>query len=148
MSLLLLQGPAGSGKSQALPQFLGNGYDVVADYTAIWAAITGATRDPATGLYPVRTQADAVVRTGLVSYLQAAVVRQALRVDLSAIVTTGSAGQDGKWEAIANEYGADFDTVTIDPGEAVVTERLKNQSSTGELLDECSSALKRWYRRR
>lgn len=148
MALLLLQGPAGSGKSQVVPQYLGDGgYQIIADYTAIWAAITGAQRNIVTGLYPVRTAADAVVNSGIVSYIQATVVRQALDRNLSAIVTTATRDQVQRWSEVAEEFGTDFDTVTIDPGREVVTERLKAQSSTGELLEECSGALRRWYKR-
>lgn len=146
MALLLMQGPAGAGKSQSYRLHLGNGYEVIADYTQIWAAITGAQRDPLTGLYPVRTQADAVVNSGLVSYLQATVVRQALERDLNTIVTTSQRGQMARWERIAEEFDTEYATVTIDPGEDVVRERLAAQSPTGELLPECANAIARWYR--
>ena len=31
---------------------------ILADVTALWAALTGAVRDPETGLYPERADAD------------------------------------------------------------------------------------------
>ena len=66
MSLLLLvEGPAGSGKSQVVSRMLAAGeLDVVADYTALWAALRGIERDNE-GKYPVRTDADPAVRSGL-----------------------------------------------------------------------------------
>lgn len=155
--LLLLQGPAGANKSQVAQRLL-SGEDetdegvlfgvlvwhLLADYTAIWSAITGAKRDPVTGLYPVRTLADAVVRSGIVNYLQRTVVRQGLRERLNVIITTATSGQEAAYALIAQELGAELDVHTIDPGRAVVESRLRAQNN-GVLLDECRSALARWY---
>lgn len=142
--LLLLQGPAGSNKSARARQLLIDDYDVLADYTQLWAALTGAVRDSVTGLYPVRTAADPIVRSGLVSYVQRAAIRQALRKRLKVIATTATSGQEAVYERIAAEGAAAFKVETIDPGKAVVTERLKAQAD-GVLLDECNTAINRWY---
>ena len=146
--LLLLQGPAGANKSEFADRLLSGEDEItwhlLADYTAIWSGITGAKRDPMTGLYPVRTRADAVVRSGIVNYLQRTVVRQGLRERLNVIVTTATSGREEGYLIIAEEFGANFNVQTIDPGRAVVEERLRAQAD-GVLHDECKSAIARWY---
>ncbi|MYA99312.1 MAG: ATP-binding protein [Acidimicrobiaceae bacterium] len=143
--LLLLEGPAGAGKSQIYRELMAAGlYQVIADFTAIWAALGNYSRDPETGLYPVRLATDALVTSGIVAYIQAATVRQALRNELNTIVTTSQAGQAERWQAVADEHGADLTVDTIDPGSRVVRERLRAQNN-GEMLDECEAALQRWY---
>ena len=142
MSLTLVEGPAGSGKSQIVAEMLAAGeLDVVADLTAIWAALRGHERN-SEGRYPVRTDDDPAIRTGLAAYIRAAVVRQALREDLDVGVTTGTPEMATKWGEVAAESGAAFNVLTVDPGEGVVRDRL---SVDGVLSDECAGAIGRWY---
>ena len=144
--LLLLQGPAGGGKSGVYAQLLRAGVaQVVADYTRIYVALTGVVRDPDTGLYPVRLATDAVVAAGTVTYAQATIVRHALGAGLSTIVTTSRRGQERRWQQVAEETNAAFSVQTVDPGRQVVTERLASQTG-GVLSDECETAIRRWYR--
>ena len=144
-SLLLIEGPAGSGKSQEVARMLAAGEaDVVADLTALWAALRGVERDPETGRYPIREDDDPAVRGGLAGYVRAAVVRQALRDDLAVVVTSGSPDMATKWAAVAEESGAAFAVRTVDPGEAVVRQRL---AVDGALDPQCEKAVRRWYRR-
>ena len=141
MSLTLVEGPAGAGKSQAVARMLQAGEaEVVADLTQLWAAMRGFERDAA-GRFPVRDDEDPALR--LAAYLRAAVVRQALREDLRVVVTSGSPDMATRWAAVAEEAGAAFTVRTEDPGEAVVRERL---AVDGELSPQCEKAIGRWYR--
>ena len=115
--------------------------DVLADYTALWAATRGIERDNE-GKYPVRQDSDPAVRTGLVPWVRAAVVRQALRVGLRVAVTSGTPRTAVKWSQIAREEDALFSLRTIDPGEAVVRQRL---AVDGVVSSECEAAVNRWY---
>ena len=140
--LTLIQGPAGSGKSQVVSEMLEAGeIDVQADLTAIWAALRGIERGP-DGRYPVRTADDPAIQSGLAMYVRAVVVRQGLRQDLRVAVTTGSADTAVQWSEVAAESGAAFSVLTVDPGEAVVRNRL---TVNDVLSDECAGAIARWY---
>lgn len=116
---------------------------LVADVTALWAALAGAQRDPATGLYPERLETDIATLTAL--YLQVVAVRQALErdPDTDVVVTTSRREQEGKWAAIAGVAGVPFIVRTVDPGIAVVTARLAGPD--GVLSQACQQAIGRWY---
>jgi len=140
--LTLVEGPAGSGKSQHVADMLAAGEaDVVADLTAQWAALRGVERLD-DGRYPVRLDDDPVIATGLAAYMRAAVVHQGLRQGLRVVVTSGSPDTAVRWSDVAREHESPFNVVTIDPGEAVVRERL---AVDGELPDQCEEAVRRWY---
>ena len=140
--LLLIEGPAGSGKSQVVSRMLAAGeLDVLADYTAIWAAVRAVERDNE-GRYPVRQDSDPAVRSGLVPWVRAAVARQGLRLGLRVAVTSGSPGMATKWQQLAREEDALFALRTIDPGIDVVKKRL---AVDGDLSPECERAIGRWY---
>ena len=142
-SLLLVEGPAGSGKSQEVARMLAAGeLDIVADLTGLWAGLRGMERGP-DGRYPVRTDDDPVIRSGLATYLRAAAVRQGLREGLRVAVTAGTPDMAPRWAEVAEEGGAAFSVRTVDPGEAVVRERL---AVDGELSPQCERAASRWYR--
>ena len=56
--LILIEGPAGGGKSQLAADLLAAGeITVLADLTALWAALSGAVRG-ADGRYPIRLADD------------------------------------------------------------------------------------------
>ena len=142
-SLLLIEGPAGSGKSQEVARILAaNEADVVADLTAQWVALRAVERRP-NGRYPVRFDDDPSVSTGLAAYMRAVVVRRGLQLGLNVVVTSGSPRTAPKWAAVAQEEKASFMLRTIDPGEAAVRARL---AEDGELSDQCEAAIDRWYR--
>lgn len=142
MALVLVEGPAGSGKSQIVNDMLAaDELDVVADLTALWAALRGIERGP-DGRYPVRTGDDPTIRTGLAAYIRAVVVREGLRQGLRVAVTTGSPDTAVRWAGVASESASSFAVLTVDPGEAVVRDRL---TVDGVLSDECSGAINRWY---
>ena len=141
--LTLLEGPAGSGKSQEAEAMLAAGEAVwQADLTAIWAAITGKRRDPETGRYPVRKDDDPAL--GLAQYVRSVVVREALRRGLPGLVTTATPNMVAHWQAVAADEGSVFVVRTIDPGYEEAARRLADPE-TGELSDECEKALRRWY---
>ena len=145
--LTLLRGPAGSGKSQKARAMLADGEDqVLADFTALYAAVTAAERDPSTGKYPERVTGDPLLP--LASYIKATIARAGLRRDFRVLVTTSDSSEDEieKWSDLASGEGARFSTVTVDPGEDVVRARLMTDPNTGEALSaECQKALRRWY---
>ena len=141
-SLLLLRGPAGSGKSQQARRMLAAGSaDALADFTAVYAAVTGVERDEE-GRYPERQASD--TRIPLTAAIVTAVARQGLRRGLRVLRTTSSSGQGviDAAESMARDEGAEFDVETVDPGRAVVVDRL---SKDGVLSDQCKVAIARWY---
>lgn len=141
--LYLLQGPAGSGKSQLARDMLEAGEaDVLADVTQLWAGIGGYERDPATGKYPIRQDDDPALDAAL--YVQATVVHFALRQNRNVIVTTSRPDQVERWKAVADEYGAPMQVRTVDPGIDVIRARLAD-AETGEVIDECEAAIGNWY---
>ena len=140
--LFLLEGPAGSGKSQLARDMKRAGQvDFIADVTALWVALTGVIRDATTGKYPVRNDNDPALRAAL--YLQATLARYTLREDLNCVVTTSQRNQVRRWQDLAAEYQAALTVQTVDPGEEVVRERLADEDGT--LSPECETAIGRWY---
>ena len=135
MALSILRGPAGSGKSQLI---LEDRPDILADTTALWAAIGGYTRD-ANGLYPVRQADDPALHAA--RYLRTALVAFAARQSLRGVVTTS----DSSPEAVERlrEAGATAGIRTIDPGRDVVRRRLAGPD--GQLSGACEAAVARWY---
>ena len=75
---ILLSGPAGANKSDAARRRIAGASEptVAADFQAIFVALTLQRRDPATGLYPTRTAADAALFP-LVEYVRTTITRQA-----------------------------------------------------------------------
>lgn len=143
MSLLLIEGPAGSGKSQLLDEMLaGNEVDVISDLTAFWVALRAIKRLP-DGKYPVRTADDPAIRAGIAAYLRATAVHKSLSAGLRVAVTTGTPDTLGKWQQVAASHNTSFAVQTVDPGRAEVTRRLAD--SNGNLSQECSQAISRWY---
>ena len=91
MALVIVRGPAGGGKSGYIERERKPG-DVLADFTAIFAAVSGVTRGP-DGRYPIRTDDDPLIP--LAAWVKAAIVRQAAARGLRGYVTTSdsSAGE-------------------------------------------------------
>lgn len=142
--LLLLRGPAGAGKSQVAAGMLDAGdTDVIADFSRLHAAISGAERGP-DGRLPARADDDALVP--LAAYLKTVAVRAALARGFRVVTTTSSAdeGEVERARQMATETGAALDVWTVDPGEEVVRARLSDPA-TGELSPQCKRAMGRWY---
>lgn len=145
MSLILLRGPAGGGKSGLAREMIGNGQaQVQGDVTALWAALTAALRDPETGRYPERLDSDPALTLALQMQLDAA--RAALSEGLDVVVTTSQSAPDQieKWQEVADDAGTDLQVQTVDPGESVARARLADEL-TGRLSPACARALGRWY---
>ena len=142
--LYLIEGPAGGGKSGLATEMRAAGeIDLIADTTALWVALTGVRRDPATGRYPVRPDDDPAL--GAARYLKETAVHHGLRENLNVAVTASERGTAEKWGAIASRYDAPLSVTTVDPGLDVVTDRLADPE-TGVLSDECNAAIGRWFR--
>ena len=139
--LVLIQGPAGGAKSQVAAEMLEAGeVQVLADTTALWAALSGVQRGP-DGKYPVRQDDDLALAVAL--YVQAVAVRRGLEAGTDVGVTTSRRGQEARWQEIADSIQTQFAVRTIDPGEDVVRERLAEPDGT--LSDPCAKAIARWY---
>ena len=141
MALILLQGPAGAGKSQLAAAMLEAGeVRVLADVTSLWAALSGAVRGP-DGRYPVRANDDPALIAA--RYIQRIAVRRALETGADVAVTTSQRGQEEYWRRWAEDAGTGFRVRTVDPGLDAVTARLAEDS--GELSRACQDAIGRWY---
>ena len=142
MSVLLLEGPAGGGKSAEAARLLADGdADVLVDFTALYAALSGATRDPTTGKYPPRPDGDPLVP--LVNLVKATAIEAAAARGFRVVATT-SRREDDVPERAAQRAGVPFRKRTIDPGEDVVISRLTDEI-TEALEPECRSAASRWF---
>ena len=140
-SLLLVEGPPGAGKSQEIARLMASDQlDMVADLTALWAAI-GAFERGADGRYPVREDTDDLLAIGL--YLKTVAVRQGLRRGLRVAVTTSARNQFEKWQEIASEAGVTVRAQALDVPYEVARARLED--GDGELHPQCAAALERWY---
>lgn len=141
-ALTLLRGPAGGGKSQRAQRLVDDGAaDVLADTTALYAALAGVQRGP-DGRYPPREETDPLLP--ITTYIRAVVAREAVRRGLRVVVTSSRRDDEDHWRDVAAEGGADFDAETIDPGRTVILARLADPE-TGELSAACDAALRRWY---
>lgn len=143
MTIHLLQGPAGGGKSALARAMIEAGTAAVqADTTSLWAALSAALRDPETGKYPERLEADQALSLAL--RLQATTVRMAAAEGLDVVVTTSRPDQIERWQEVADEFDTDLQVQTVDPGESVVKARLAD-AVTGRLSLPCQRAIGRWY---
>lgn len=141
--LIHVEGPGGGGKSQLIARMLAAGeVQIVSDVTMLWAALSGAVRDPETGLYPVRLDDDPAL--ALARYLQATAVRQGLEDGADVAVTSSAPDQGPRWERLADDADVEFQQRTVDPGRAEITRRLTDQA-TGILSDQCANVIRRWY---
>ena len=162
-SLTLVEGPAAGGKSQVVADMLQSGeVQVAADVTALWVALSGATRGP-DGRYPVRSDDDPALHAARV--VQTAAVASGLREGYDVAVTTSRPDQAGRWRGMAEDAGAPFRIRTVDPGmenvvarlqiigepgvddtEVIIEEADGRIRSRGKLSGPCRKAVNRWYR--
>ena len=141
MALHLVQGPAGSGKSQTVAEMVEAGeVEVVADTTRLWVALGLYERGP-DGRYPVRADDDPVLAVAL--YAQGVAVRRGLDEGTEVAVTTSRRGQETRWRLVAEAAGTRLKVRTVDPGEDVVRARLAEPDGT--LSAACERAIGRWY---
>ena len=140
MALGIVRGPVFAGKSAWIRDNSSPG-DVVADFTLIYVALANVRRDPNTGRLPVRESGDP--RLALARLIQIAVIREAAEKSLTGWTITSSS--DPEAVERLREFGATGRVATVDPGEAVVRQRLAayiNDQGGGE---ECNRAISRWY---
>jgi len=137
MPIQPIAGPAGAGKSQVIAAERRPG-DIVVDFTALWVALTGATRGP-DGRYPVREDDDPSLP--LVSAAYGFILDQAVKRELSGFATTASREAVPRLERITGQTAR-----VVDPGPGPLLARLTEIDDGGEYLDgQCVTAVKRWW---
>ena len=141
---MLLSGPAGAGKSERARQILAdaNVPTVMFDLQTFYASLLGIERLP-DGRYPQRAVEDAHA-LGVAEYLRRAAITGATQEGIE-VVTTNSDGDPTRRQQLLALLGANAVEEIIDPGIAVVTERL---SVDGVLSEQCTAAISRWYQMR
>ena len=149
-SLVLVQGPPGSGKSQRVREYLEDDPNAVhVSITPIWVMLRDIKRGD-NGRYPIRKDDDVTVRNGLNAKLQESIVREALADPgvSNVYVESGTRGREGKWAKVVEEVSAatntkiKFHTETHEVSIEVAAGRLEVD---GNLSDECREALGRWF---
>ncbi len=111
---------------------------VIADFSAIYAALTMARRD-ADGKYPDRPTPDPLVP--LAESIRQRVILTARERDYS-IIATNSDGRPDRRLYLLGLLGPGAVERVIDPGRSVVTRRLAGPAG---LSEACLSAVNRWY---
>ena len=141
MPSILLSGPAGANKSAIARQLWEDypGVAAIADFQAIYAALTGDRRGP-DGRYPLRNPR----LLPLVEYVRRAMINGAVNREIN-LIATNSDGDPERRTFLLGLLGAGATERVIDPGREIVEARLSDPH-TGELSDECASAVRRWYR--
>ena len=141
MPNVLLSGPAGGGKSQAARDAAAAmpGTTAVADFSAIYAAITLAQRGP-DGKYPDRPTPDPLLP--LAESMRQRVILTAVERDIG-VVATNSDGRADRRAYLLGLLGPGAVERVIDPGRAVVAARLAGPTG---LSEACAAAVGRWYR--
>ena len=144
MAGTLLSGPAGGGKSQEARRLLAAALHptIVADFQSILSALLLQERDPETGRFPPRlaTQAYALATA---EYVRRVVMTAAQERGLD-IITTNSDGSVERRAELLRLLGPGSTEKVIDPGRAVVSDRL---AIDGVLSEQCQEAIDRWYGR-
>ena len=140
---VLLSGPAGAAKSALARRLLAEtaGLAAIADFQAVYAAITGDLRGP-DGRYPLRD--DRLLP--LAEYVRRSIITGAVARDI-AVIATNSDGDPTRRDFLLGQLGEGATERIVDPGENIVAARLSDPE-TGALSAECAAAIGRWYSRK
>ncbi len=139
---VVLNGPAGSGKSAAARELLRTGkVDLAADFQSIGAALLLLERDPVTGRYPPRdARFEKIIP--LAQAVRSTIIAEARERGLTVVVTNSNGSPAQRQRLIAELGGAT--ELTLDPGREVVEQRLADPV-TGQLSSQCREAIARYY---
>ena len=143
---ILLSGPAGAQKSRqaAMIREAAAGLAIIADFQAIYAALTGDQRGP-DGRYPLRDERLLPV----VEYVRRAAITGAAGREIQTIATN-SDGDPERRQFLLSQLRPGAVEKVIDPGRDVVVARLSEvDPSNGRLVlsSQCEAAVERWYSR-
>ena len=143
MASTLISGPSGAGKSRLARELLAQvqGPGAIVDFQAIYAAMLLLRRGD-DGRYPERDPADAHL-LALAEYTRRSMISGAREMDVE-ILATNSDGSPARREHLRGLLGPGAVEVVLDPGRAVVEQRL---SVNGRLSQQCGQAIDRWYGR-
>ena len=137
----LVSGPAGAGKSNLARELLAQvqGPGAIVDFNSIYTAMLLLRRGD-DGSYPERDPADAHL-LALAEYVRKAMITGAREMDIE-IIATNSSGSPQRREYLRGLLGPGAVEVVVDPGRAVVEQRL---SVNGVLSQQCQDGINRWF---
>ncbi len=143
MASVLISGPAGAGKSQAARDLLAQAQEptAIVDFQAIYSAML-LLRRLDSGRFPERNPSFAYLLP-LAETTRQVMIAKAREMDVE-VIATNSDGSPARREYLTGLLGPGSREVVIDPGRAIVVERL---SSNGVLSRQCGEAISRWYGR-
>ena len=140
----LLSGPAGAGKTAEARRLINAsaGPAVALDFQSILASLLLLERDQADGRYPPREPRHQFAYP-LVEYIRRAAITAANNREIE-VVLTNSDSDLGRRAELVGLLKAGATERVIDPGRAVVVERLSD--ADGHFSDQCADAIGRWFK--
>ena len=143
MADTLLSGPAGAGKTAEARRLLEAypGPAVALDFQSIYAAVLLLERME-DGRYPHREPQHQFAYP-LVEYLRRAALTAAADREIEVVLTNSDSSPERR-ATLLGLLKPGAREVVIDPGRAVVVERLSD--ADGVLSDQCADAIGRWFK--